>query len=298
MRLTDYEQKVLEVLSMGTKNIYQVFKVLELEKGSEVHYPTIQRTVKRLQDKRFIEMTGRGVRNAKEYEITLLGMLGVYSVKCGESNRLEFHRSKEAQEIVDRIIKVFFKGEAKRKEENLFLRVLRISPSFIEFLPILGDIARPRIIRDPHLFLEVFRSSADSSPGHIVLEKLDENDIHPRFVARDLPLKILAKDFKRYPDDNEIKKLFSSALMEKYKTMGRQSLRQRKEAFNTILKAVRDGAIDPKESADKEWRKFEEYITREEKKRWENVECWKHWYIYLPPLGEPRLVCDGKCSIP
>jgi len=300
MDLLDYDIKVLEKLSEGRKNIYQLWKAIE-EDGKKTDYRTIRRATVRLEEKELIELIGiKGPRNSKEYEILLRGMAGLYSAKREKKSPLEFHRSEDTQKIIDKIIRIFFKGgkDRDREKENLFLRTLRISPSLVEVLPTLGDLIKPHIIKDPHLFMEVFRHSVGLFPVDIFLENRDEKKVHMSFLREEFPLKILADDFERHPDDGEIKRLFSYALMKKYRSMGKESIKEKRKVFNTVLKAVRENIVDPKGSPDEQWRKFDEFVTSEEGKLWETKECWTHLYLYLPPGSDPRLLCDGKCSIP
>lgn len=305
MVLLDYDAKVLEKLSEGKKNIYQLHK--EIKKDvKKVPYSTIQRATVRLEEKGLIELIGRKKRKgplpAKDYKIFLKGMAELYFAKRKKSDNghLEFHRSEEAQKIIDKIIRIFFKeGEDRDKEkENLFLRTLRISPTLIEVLLTLDNIIEPLIIRDSILFEEMFEHSLDLSPLDIFLKIEDENKVHISYLKNEFPIKILAEDFDRYPNDDEIKILFSKALMERYRSIGKESMRKKKELFTTVLKAVSKKMIDPKGSIDDEWSKFEQFVISEKGKLKKAKDCCKHLFLYIPPGSDPRLLCDGMCTVP
>lgn len=289
--LTDYERRVLEELFDGNKNIYQICNEVKKRK-KQTPYPTIHRAVKRLEKGMFVKMVGTGVRKSKEYRITPLGMIVLYFAKRGKSDPLDFHRSKDAQKIIDRFIRAFFKNEEEKMKEHVLLKTLRVSPSFaVNAMLFLTYQSKPMVIRNPSLFREIF-SRSFSHGEYIHYQQQDENSLHLVFLARAFPLMFLARDFMDYPDDNKIRETLIGALVKGNKATGKRLVEMRTETFNIVFKAIQTGVIDPKRSAREQQKKFEGYVMDKEKECYEKVP-WEQWFIYIPPMGEPVLACGN-----
>ena len=289
--VTDYEKRVIEELFDGNKNIYQICNEVKKRK-KKTPYPTIHRAVKRLEKGMFVKMVGTGVRKSKEYEIMPLGMLVLYLAKRGKSDPLDFHRSKDAQKIIDRFIRVCFKNEEEKMKENVLLKTLRVSPSFAEIAMLfLTYPIKPTVIRNPSLFREIFRRSF-SHREYIHYQRQDENSLHLGFLAQAFPLMFLARDFMEYPDDNEIRETLIGALVKGNKATGKRLVEMRTETFNIVFKAIQAGVIDPKRSARGQQKKFKGYIIDKENECYGKMP-WEQWFIYIPHMGEPVLACGN-----
>lgn len=309
MRSTKYDKSVLEELLLNQKkNVSQIYKAINQKRKENnekiIAYSGIYRSIQRLKKEGLIDTvdveTKKGPLGEKQCWILVSGLVELYfkdrdeyfkkcKVEKKEKNLLEFHCSGIAPRIVDRIIKDYFRYHDLVDDKRPLYKTLFISPASMDFFKTFYKSSEPKTIRDSDLFkkialeLKFARFLFDLSPEHIS---------HANFLNLDLPLKLLAEDFYRYPEDKEIKRFFSKLLLTKYKNIGKITQKQNEDLFDKIIKSIANGTINLKESNSYNWKKFQEQITEEEKN---SIECLKHWYIYLPPSGEPRLKCDGKC---
>ena len=84
IRLSKTEAKILDALiSVKSGNAYSLWKASGLK-----HYPTVLRTLKKLEEKRFVQaLNERGTRGERIYTPTLVGILGSY-VFNGEEKKI------------------------------------------------------------------------------------------------------------------------------------------------------------------------------------------------------------------
>ena len=64
-----------------------------------------------------------------------------------------------------------------------------------------------------------------------------------------------------------------------------------KKIFRDILKLIRKGELDPKKPIANQLKK---YLNKTDRRQ-VTEDCWKQWYIYIPPIGIPDIICKGNC---
>ena len=111
------------------------------------------------------------------------------------------------------------------------------------------------------------------------------------FYIYTFPLIALTKDIKNFPRNTLIKMTFLEALKQESIRRGNEWEFNAKAIVDTMLHGIKKRTIDPSKSLDDVMEKLWESPNGEN-----HVDCWKHWYVFIPPVGNPELVCDGKCS--
>jgi DNA-binding MarR family transcriptional regulator len=98
-KLSERETKILEtIIEMENGNVYNIWKASGLK-----HYPTVLRVVKKLEQKKMVEMlSGNGERGEKIYSPTLLGSLTHFSLKEDAAKLVEIV-SRKSQSFDDMV---------------------------------------------------------------------------------------------------------------------------------------------------------------------------------------------------
>ena len=277
-RLGDYDKNILEELISGKKNIYQIHKRLK-EKMKIPPYSSVLRSVKKLEKDKLIIMIGREKRNSKVYKITLVGIAIFYFSKKGKENSLIFLHSRNAKNIIDLFVKEFFKVKKEQKNKFFLLKSLYISPSLIESTLLHQYLEEPVIVREPSLLNEIVRCMYPSC-GKIHHWELSEEDIKSYYYNQIFPLRYLALDYKKYPEDQDIKKLFIEGVVKANKATGERLAEMIDEHLKYVLDQIKSG----------ETKRFKEN-TIYENETWENIPI-ENFFIFIPPGGVPVLSTD------
>jgi len=263
-RLVEYDKYVMETLINGGKNIYQIHKQVKL-KNKSTPYPTVLRSVKKLEDAELIKNIGIGLRNSKIYDLTLLGIGVTYMTKRGNIDPLEFHQSGVAQEVIKKFIEKFFEHKISELNDLLLIKALFVSPSLAENTMLLHHTVMPIVIKDPSLIQEII-SKAYPSPGPIHYWHLNETSLKKRYLNYTYPMTFLAIDSKKYPNDKKIKKLLIEGVVESNKQVAIR--------FEDLKKNLKKHKVN--KDSNKEKIPFDNF------------------FIFLPPGGEPILACDAE----
>jgi DNA-binding PadR family transcriptional regulator len=268
--LTVTEKYILDTLIDDNKNIYQLFTEIKKrtmggKKGRKsTPYPTIQRTILRLEKEGFIRLAEVGMRKSKFFEITPYGISVTYFANRGKRDPLQFHRSNDGRRIIDKYVKVIFKYEKIDDDEiqnSFILKAFYNSPSFMEIAPFLPNLNEPTIIRDSSI---IDRISKDTSLTYIHFQRMDEKNLHLSYLSHSFPMIFLARDFLAYPDDQIIKTLLINTLVDRNKATGKHLKELGAKTSNHVIQDIKAGK--------------------------------KEMFIYVPPLGEPILACgEIKC---
>jgi hypothetical protein len=212
-----------------------------------------------------------------------------YQKKRGSENTLEFHRSKTGQEIIERMIQDCSSKWKDIGNIDFFKKVIHESPSSIEFFKSLQENKQPEFIKSPDIFKKMF-----SSPGldtcYIDVHSTEEDQAI--YLNNDLSLNLLTKDYLAYPTDKHIKELFILSLIQKNLLSVDSQMMKYRMMFEWIMKSIKNKSISLNDTSEENWKKTANLCFSETKT---SPDCANHWYVYLPPMGEPRFKCNG-CS--
>lgn len=294
----DYEMELLTQLCTGKKNVYQIYKgICSKNSDDNVYYATVLRAVERAEKKKLVKRGGAGQRDAKIYQITLKGIAMLYLLKRRGFDPLIFHKSSDAKKIIKVIINIF--GNHPQLKEitnsNLFIQTLNVSPSSIFYFIELGEKALTiNILKDTDMLRKIWDLAGEQSCRglHFCIKKfLDPWILLQNFYIYTFPLIALTKDMKNFPQNTLIRTTFLEALKQDSIRRGNEWELNAKAIVETMLQGIKKGTINPSNSLDDVMEMLWESPNGET-----YVECWKHWYVFVPPLGNPEVVCDGKCS--
>jgi len=294
----NYEIELLTQLCTGKKNVYQIFKeICSKNREDKVYYATVLRAVERAEKEKLVKRGGAGQRDAKIYQITLKGLANLYILKRRGIDPLRFHKSPDGKKIIRSVIKIF--GNHPQLKEiinnNLFIQTLNVSPSSIFYFIDVGEKALTiNILKDVDMLRKIWDLVGDQSRMglNLCIKKfLDPWMLLQNFYIFTFPLIVLTKDIKNFPRDSLIRATFLEALKQKSISRGNEWELNAKAIVDTMLHGIKKGTIDPSRSLDDVMGKLWESPNGEN-----HMDCWQHWYVFIPPVGNPELVCDGKCS--